>query len=60
MDTSTEPLLNIKELGAWLRVSRSQVYRLLDQGLPFYDLGDRRFDREAVLRWLEHRKVVAS
>jgi excisionase family DNA binding protein len=59
MHTSTEPLMSIKELAAWLRVSRSQVYRLLDDGLPYYRLGDRRFDRDAVLRWLESRKVGA-
>jgi excisionase family DNA binding protein len=59
MQTSTEPLMSIKELSAWLRVSRSQVYRLLDEGLPYYRLGDRRFDRDAVLGWLESRKAGA-
>jgi len=59
MYTSTEPLMSIKELAAWLRVSRSQVYRLLDEGLPYYQLGDRRFVREAVFHWLEDRKVTA-
>ena len=57
MTTSTEPLMSISELAAWLRVSRSQVYRLLEQGLPYYRLGDRRFNRDAVLAWLESRKA---
>jgi excisionase family DNA binding protein len=51
-------LLTIRELADWLNVSRPQVYRLCEQGLPFYRVGDRRFDREAVLAWLEDRKVA--
>jgi excisionase family DNA binding protein len=53
-------LLTIAELAAWLHVSRGQVYNLMDQGLPYYRLGDRRFDREAVINWLESRKVAAT
>ena len=58
--TPAGPLLTIRELADWLHVSRGQVYNLMAQGLPYYRLGDRRFDREAVLRWLESRKVAAT
>ena len=57
MTTQAAPLLTITELAAWLRVSRGQVYRLMDEGLPYYRIGDRRFERETVLAWLETRKV---
>jgi excisionase family DNA binding protein len=53
----SDRLLTIAELGAWLHISRGQVYRLMEQGLPYFRVGDRRFDREVVLRWLEDRKV---
>jgi excisionase family DNA binding protein len=58
--TPAGQLLTIRELADWLHVSRGQVYNLMAQGLPYYRLGDRRFDREAVLRWLESRKVAAT
>jgi excisionase family DNA binding protein len=59
LELETAPLMTIAELGAWLNISRGQVYRLMEQGLPYYRLGDRRFEREAVLAWLEDRKVAA-
>ena len=37
-----------------LNCSRGTVYNLMAYGLPYFTLtreGDRRFDREAVLRW---------
>lgn len=51
-------LLTIRELADWLNVSRPQVYRLMEQGLPYFRVGDRRFDRETVLAWLEDRRAV--
>ena len=56
----SDQLLTIAELAAWLHISRGQVYRLMEQGLPYYRLGDRRFDGDAVLRWLEERKAVGA
>jgi len=56
----SDQLLTIAELAAWLHISRGQGYRLMEQGLPYYRLGDRRFDRDAVLRWLEERKAVGA
>jgi excisionase family DNA binding protein len=56
----SDQLLTIAELAAWLHISRRQVYRLMEQGLPYYRLGDRRFDRDAVVRWLEERKAVGA
>lgn len=51
------PLLTIDELADWLHVSRGTIYNLLAQGLPYLRVGDRRFDRDAVFRWLESRRV---
>jgi excisionase family DNA binding protein len=59
MNVSTEPLMSINELAAWLHISRGQVYRLMADGLPYYRLGDRRFDRNAVPAWLEERRGSA-
>lgn len=58
--TPAGPLLTIRELADWLHVSRGQVYNLMAQGLPYYRLGDRRFDRQAVINWLESRRVGAG
>ena len=55
-----ERLLTIAELGSWLNVSRGQVYNLMAQGLPYIRVGDRRFDREAVLRWLESSRKLGA
>jgi excisionase family DNA binding protein len=53
-------LMSLSELAQWLNVSRGTVYNLLAQGLPYYRVGDRRFDRDAVLRWLESRRATAT
>jgi excisionase family DNA binding protein len=53
-------LLTIRELADWLHVSRGQVYNLMRDGLPYYNVGDRRFDREAVINWLEESRKVAT
>jgi excisionase family DNA binding protein len=55
----SEPLLNTKGLASRLVVSRRQVYRLIDRGLPAIRLGSRslRFDPEAVDRWLADRST---
>lgn len=50
-------LMNMSELMAFLKVKRSTVYRLRDQGLPSIHLGRVvRFDREEVIRWLRTRQ----
>jgi excisionase family DNA binding protein len=49
---ATSDLLTLRELLAFLRISRATAYRLLADGLPCIGAGRlRRFDREAVLRW---------
>ena len=60
----------IESLSQWLKCSRGTIYKLMADGMPYLTLtrggdtltrgGDRRFDRDAVLRWLEDRKAVAS
>jgi excisionase family DNA binding protein len=53
-------LMSLSELAQWLNVSRGTVYNLLAKGLPYYRVGDRRFDRDAVLRWLESRRATGT
>ena len=50
--------MTVSGLAEWLNVSKAQVYNLMQDGLPYYKVGDRRFSREAVLKWLEGRKVT--
>lgn len=59
---TVESFDNIESLSKWLKCSRGTVYNLMADGMPYLTLtrgGDRRFDRDAVLRWLEDRKVGA-
>jgi len=45
-------LLTARELMAFLKISRSTLYRLLEAGMPCISYGRlRRFDREDVLDW---------
>jgi excisionase family DNA binding protein len=62
-DTPLLTLLTVTEVAEMLKVSRPQVYRLLDYGLPYIRLhprSDLRFDRDDVAAWIETRKVVAA
>ena len=60
-ELSTEPrLMTVSECADWLHVSKTTLYGLIREGLPFYALGDKRFNPEAVMRWLESRKVSAQ
>ena len=59
---SVDSLDTIDSLSGFLNCSRGTVYNLMAEGLPYFTLtrgGARRFNREAVLRWLESRKAVA-
>jgi len=50
-------LLTIDEIGEYLQVSRTTVYKLLDQGMPNYRVGHvARFDVDEVLAWLRARE----
>jgi excisionase family DNA binding protein len=63
MTPAERPFDTIESLSQWLKCSRGTVYNLMADGMPYLTLtrgGDRRFDRDAVLRWLEDRKAVAS
>jgi excisionase family DNA binding protein len=63
MTPAERPFDTIESLSLWLKCSRGTVYNLMADGMPYLTLtrgGDRRFDRDAVLRWLEDRKAVAS
>lgn len=50
-------LMNMAELMEFLRVKRSTVYKLRDEGLPTIHLGRVvRFDREEIIRWLKDKQ----
>lgn len=54
-----EKLLTITEVAEWLDVTRGQLYRLMDDGLPWIKVGERRrFDRVAVTTWLDRNKML--
>jgi excisionase family DNA binding protein len=50
-------LMNMKELMGFLKVKRSTIYKLREEGLPVIHLGRVvRFDREEIIRWLKDRQ----
>ncbi len=50
-------LMNMKELMEFLKVKRSTIYKLREDGLPVIHLGRVvRFDREEIIRWLKTRQ----
>jgi excisionase family DNA binding protein len=61
METTSEQYISTKELMAFLRISRSTIYRLLDEGLPCLKVGGQnRFPKEEVIEWLKEREEVVS
>ena len=61
METILEQYLSTKELMALLRVSRSTISRLLEEGLPCLKVGHQnRFPKEEVIEWLKERDEVVS
>ncbi|HWO77774.1 MAG TPA: helix-turn-helix domain-containing protein [Bacillus sp. (in: firmicutes)] len=51
-------LINQKQLEEALQISRSTIYRLRKEGMPFYTIGDQvRFDLEEVKTWMKKDKV---
>ena len=62
MTYHTDSLLTVAEIAGYLRVSKPTVYRLMAEGLPYFQLregGDRRLALDDVLAWIESRKVAA-
>lgn len=59
---SMERLLSVSEIAALLGVSRAQVYRYVDAGLPFVRLSGRvlRFRPSDVQRWVDGLVTSAS
>lgn len=50
-------LMNMPELMEFLKVKRSTIYKLREEGLPTIHLGRVvRFDREEIIRWLRSRQ----
>jgi len=59
MKKQSEPVLTLEELSAYLRISRSTLYKLVGEGkIPSQKIGRHwRFRKEAIDRWLEETKV---
>lgn len=52
-------LLTVKELMALLRVKRSTLYALREQGLPAIRIGRSiRFDRDEVVAWVRSQRLA--
>ncbi len=50
-------LRSVNDIAAYLSISRTTLYALIDEGLPAIRVGFyRRFDRVAVMRWLSDRQ----
>lgn len=49
--------MNVQELGEALGVSRAQIYKLINKGLPVIKIGgNTRFDFSEVLKWLKEEQ----
>jgi excisionase family DNA binding protein len=47
-------LLNVNELTEVLNVSRAQIYKLINKGLPVIKIGNNtRFDVAEVMKWVK-------
>jgi len=56
METTAEQYLSTKELMALLGISRSTIYRLMEDGLPYLKVrGQNRFPKEEVIEWFKER-----
>lgn len=50
-------LLSIADLMQFVGISRPTIYRLMERGLPCYNLGRRRlFARDALIEWVKSHK----
>lgn len=53
----SDKLLSIKELAKILSISTRQVYRLIDDGMPFHKVGSRkRFELSIIMEWIKCQK----
>lgn len=60
MAAQERDVLTVRQAAEYLAVSRTQVYRLLDQGLPSVHLGGRHvFLRSSLMEWMERRERTA-
>ena len=59
MKEQSDPVLTIEELSAYLKISRSTLYKLVSEGkIPSQKVGRHwRFRRAAIDRWLEETKA---
>lgn len=54
-----ERIMNVHEVGQYLRCHQSTIYRLIKKDkLPYFKIGsDYRFDREQINRWMRESQV---
>jgi len=62
MDEKPGDVLTIKELSAYLKISRSTLYKLVREGrIPSQKIGRHwRFRKETIDRWLDETRVEES
>ena len=62
MQTNTNEVMTIDELAAYVKVSKSTLYKLVQNGkVPGQKIGKHwRFRREAIDRWLDAESVEAQ
>ena len=54
-----DDVMNMKELMAWLRISRPTVERMMKKGLPRMKIGRQyRFDKAEVKGWMKDEKEI--
>lgn len=56
-----EPMMKMKEVAEWLRVSEKTIQRWIKLGMPVINVGsetrpDWRFDEQKVMTWIEAGK----
>ena len=55
-------IMTIEEVADFLRIHKNQVYRLMNEDLPFFFIGrqDRRIYRTSLVTWIAEREQRAK
>jgi excisionase family DNA binding protein len=57
---SHDGVWTVEDVMRFLKLSRTTIYELMDEGLPSVKIGgSRRFDRRDIVQWWEERKKSA-
>lgn len=59
MSAQADKLMTVNDLLDFLQVSRTQVYQMLKQGLPYVSIGHhKRFLAEEVIEWMRNHAAL--